>query len=124
MGVVAACFHAQQAAEKYLKAYLSLKCVDFPFLHNLAALVEICKGEDETFGEIREVAESLTPCAVEARYDEDFWPDLDTARKAVQQAHAISSSRVRLHVAVLRIELSALPLKSKHPHLCVQGKSR
>ena len=67
-----ACFHAQQAAEKYLKAYLSMKQMDFPFLHNLAALVEICKGEDETLGQIRQSAESLTPYAVEARYDEDF----------------------------------------------------
>ncbi len=58
-----ACFHAQQAAEKYLKAFLSWRQVDFPFLHNLAALVEICKGEDESFGEIRSPAERLTPWA-------------------------------------------------------------
>lgn len=84
-----ACFHAQQAAEKHLKAYLSLKRIDFPFLHNLAALVEICEGEDEAFGAIRKPAESLTPYAVEARYDEDFWPDLNTARTAVRQADEI-----------------------------------
>ena len=84
-----ACFHAQQAAEKYLKAYLSLKQVDFPYLHNLAALVEICKGEDETFGEIREAAQTLTPYAVAARYDEDFWPDLETALGATRLAGEI-----------------------------------
>ena len=84
-----ACFHAQQAVEKYLKAYLSLKQVAFPFLHNLAALVEICKCEDDAFAGIRERAESLTPYAVEARYDEDFWPDLDTTRDAVRQAGEI-----------------------------------
>jgi len=84
-----ACFHAQQAAEKYLKAYLSLSGVDFPFLHNLAALVEICGNQDESFAEIREPAKTLTPYAVEARYDEDFWPDLDTTREAVQQATAV-----------------------------------
>lgn len=84
-----ACFHAQQAAEKYLKAYLSLRQVDFPLLHNLAALVEICKGEDESFSQVRPSAESLTPYAVEARYDEDFWPDLETAGIAVQRAAEI-----------------------------------
>ena len=84
-----ACFHAQQAAEKYLKSYLSLKQVDFPFLHNLAALVEMCRSEDETFGQIRGPAESLTPYAVEARYDEDFWPDVETAREAARQAGEI-----------------------------------
>jgi HEPN domain-containing protein len=84
-----ACFHAQRAAEKYLKAYLSLRQVDFPLLHNLAALVEICKGEDDSFGQVRPSAESLTPYAVEARYDEDFWPDLETARIAVRRATEI-----------------------------------
>lgn len=31
----AACFHAQQAAEKALKAYLTSIAVQFPFVHNL-----------------------------------------------------------------------------------------
>ena len=86
-----ACFHAQQAAEKYLKAYLSLKQVNFPYLHNLAALVEICKGEDDTFGEMRDAAETLTPYAVEARYDDDFWPDLETTLKATRLAGEIGA---------------------------------
>jgi len=86
-----ACFHAQQAAEKYLKAYLSLKRVNFPHLHNLAALVEICKGEDDTFGEIREAAETLTPYAIEARYDDDFWPNLETTLKATTLAGEIGA---------------------------------
>jgi HEPN domain-containing protein len=84
-----ACFHAQQAAEKYLKAFLALRQVTFPFVHNLAALVEICKGEDEGFGEVRAFAETLTPYAVEARYDDEFWPDVNTAREAVRQAEAV-----------------------------------
>ena len=81
-----ACFHAQQAAEKYLKAYLSSNKRDFPFIRNLAALVEMCKGADESFSQISEPAQLLTPYAVSARYDEDFWPDPDTTREAVQQA--------------------------------------
>lgn len=84
-----ACFHAQQASEKFLKAYLALKQVDFPFLHNLAALVELCKGENASFAKIREPAASLTPYAVEARYDDDFWPDLATTREAVRQTVGI-----------------------------------
>ena len=31
----AACFHAQQGAEKYIKAYLTAQDVDYPFIHNL-----------------------------------------------------------------------------------------
>jgi HEPN domain-containing protein len=33
-------FHAQQAAEKALKAILILEGVDFPFTHNLQRLIE------------------------------------------------------------------------------------
>lgn len=84
-----ACFHAQQAAEKYLKSYLALCNVDFPPLHNLAALVEICKGEDESFGQMRPSAESLTPYAVAARYDDEFWPDVETTGIAVRRATEI-----------------------------------
>jgi HEPN domain-containing protein len=37
-----ACFHAQQAAEKYLKGLISLCGVDFPYTHNLIALNDVC----------------------------------------------------------------------------------
>ena len=40
----AACFHAQQAAEKLLKAYLIWREVDFPFTHNLSTLLLRCQG--------------------------------------------------------------------------------
>ncbi|MBI2442051.1 MAG: HEPN domain-containing protein [Lentisphaerae bacterium] len=85
----AVCFHAQQAAEKLLKAYLTAFDVHFPFVHNLEQLVDICADHDETFGEIRETAQRLTPFAVGARYDEDFWPALNTAREAARQAGKI-----------------------------------
>lgn len=103
-----ACFHAQQAAEKYLKSYLSLNRVDFPFLHNLSALVEICRSEDETFVKIRAPAESLTPYAVEARYDEDFWPDVNTAREAVRQAGEIRAFLLSKLPDSLRQSLAAI----------------
>ena len=35
-------YHAQQCAEKYLKAYLVSRGVDFPYTHNIARLVELC----------------------------------------------------------------------------------
>jgi HEPN domain-containing protein len=35
-------YHAQQCAEKCLKAYLVFKGVDFPFTHNISALLELC----------------------------------------------------------------------------------
>jgi len=34
--------HAQQAAEKYLKSFLSFHDRPFPYTHNLADLTELC----------------------------------------------------------------------------------
>ena len=36
--------HAQQCAEKYLKSYLVLRCVDFPYTHNISRLLELYFG--------------------------------------------------------------------------------
>jgi HEPN domain-containing protein len=86
-----ACFHAQQAAEKVLKAYLCSLAVDFPFIHNLEKLVEACGKHDPSFLSIKSLAQGLTPYAVELRYDEEFWPSPETAREAVGAAAAIKA---------------------------------
>jgi HEPN domain-containing protein len=44
-----ACFHAQQAAEKYLKAFLTYHEAPFPYTHNLSKLVELCAQIDSDF---------------------------------------------------------------------------
>ena len=78
----AACFHAQQSVEKYLKAFLIQSGANFPFTHNLAKLIEICEGVDESFHSLLSVVESLTPYAIEVRYDSEFWPDEHVAQEA------------------------------------------
>lgn len=85
----AACFHAQQAAEKLLKAYLTAFDVRFPFVHNLEQLVDICASRDSRFNEVREAAQRLTPYAVELRYDDDFWPSAEIAQRATRNAGTI-----------------------------------
>jgi HEPN domain-containing protein len=84
-----ACFHAQQATEKSLKAYLTAHNVDFPFTHNLEKLVELCSANDAAFLSIKGLAQSLTPYAVELRYDAEFWPPTTTARQAMDSAITI-----------------------------------
>ena len=64
-----ACFHAQQAAEKCIKAYLTAHEVEFPFIHNLEKLVELCARVDGSFMTIKTPAQELTPYAVELRYE-------------------------------------------------------
>jgi HEPN domain-containing protein len=78
----AACFHAQQAVEKYLKAYLIDRQREFPFTHNLSKLLSECVAFDPGFSELDGTIAPLTPYAVELRYDEQFWPTLEAARQA------------------------------------------
>jgi HEPN domain-containing protein len=84
-----ACFHAQQAAEKCLKAYLTAYEIDFPFVHNLEKLVEKCAQRDPSFLSLKASSQELTPYAVELRYDDEFWPTLETARQAFDTALTI-----------------------------------
>ncbi|MEL6350782.1 MAG: HEPN domain-containing protein [Cyanobacteria bacterium J06627_28] len=85
----AATFHAQQAAEKYLKGYLAFRGVtNIPKTHNLVALNKLCRdcGDDLNL-EIAMLSE-LTIYAVDTRYDLDFSPDMnliESASLAVQQ---------------------------------------
>jgi HEPN domain-containing protein len=90
-----ACFHAQQAAEKYLKAYMTSRGLEFPFVHNLEKLIEICAETEADFLTIRLVGADLTPYAVELRYDDEFWPDMATARHAYAAALAIKELVLR-----------------------------
>jgi HEPN domain-containing protein len=78
----AACFHAQQAAEKYLKAFWTYHGRQFPFTHNLAELVELCAAVDPSFRSLASVSR-LTPYAVELRYDDAFAPSLAVAQEAL-----------------------------------------
>jgi len=61
-------FHAQQAVEKSLKAVLASRGVDFPFTHNLAALLQLCEDVGIDVPADLEEADLLTPYAVAARY--------------------------------------------------------
>lgn len=78
------CFHSQQSAEKCLKAFLVAHKINFPSLHNLEKLIELCSQKDPAFMKLKTAAQNLTPYAVESRYDDDFWPTFDTASEAVR----------------------------------------
>ena len=76
------CFHAQQSAEKYLKAFLTYHEKSFPYTHNLAELVELCAAIDPQFDSLASIAAALTPFAVRLRYDDSFWPTETVAKEA------------------------------------------
>jgi HEPN domain-containing protein len=84
-----ACFHCQQAAEKALKAWLIAHDVDPPKTHELKDLIALSTSIECRFNEFLTDADALTEYAVERRYDADFWPTLDQARTALEQAQRI-----------------------------------
>ena len=63
-----ACFHCQQCAEKYVKAFLVEHNIDFPRNHNLMQLLELCLQVDKDFVSIRSHLQSLEHYAVTIRY--------------------------------------------------------
>ena len=79
-------YHAQQCAEKYLKAFLVLRGIDFPFTHNIARLLELCSERADWADTIKD-AEELTPFAITARYPGDDEPVSEPeARRAIEIA--------------------------------------
>lgn len=61
------CFHAQQAVEKYLKAFLCSRNVQFPNTHDLAKLGTLIPAAADIKIQIEDLAH-LTPYAVSSRY--------------------------------------------------------
>lgn len=82
-------YHAQQCAEKCLKAFLVLRDVDFPFTHNLAHLLDLCATHGAWAATLRD-AEELTPFAITARYPgEDEEVTRAEALRAIETAERV-----------------------------------
>lgn len=77
----AVCFHAQQAAEKYLKALLQESGANVPRTHNLIDLLNLCLPFDSTLSLHRDLFVALDRYAVLYRYPGDS-ADREEARSA------------------------------------------
>jgi HEPN domain-containing protein len=64
----AACFHAQQCAEKYLKARLQEDGIAFSRTHDLASLLDLLLSVEPSWAVMRSDLDRLTSYAVEFRY--------------------------------------------------------
>lgn len=84
------CFHCQQQAEKYLKAYLALKDARFEKSHQLDYLLYLCETLDKSFNELTSAIEYLADFYTETRYPGDI-PEfsLSEAKKAYESAIVI-----------------------------------
>lgn len=91
-------FFCQQAAEKYLKAFLIASGEAPPRTHDVDVLVEMCAAVDPAFEQLQPQVEGLTEFAVIFRYPEE-WSDEAAAMGSLTQAElvrALVRQRLRL----------------------------
>lgn len=88
------CFHCQQMAEKYLKAFLIEKNIEFPRTHSIEFLLEKCSSVNSVFKKLD--SGNLTEYGVMVRYADDFYiPEPTEMKEQVEKSEAIRST-VRL----------------------------
>lgn len=82
-----ACYHAQQTAEKCLKAILTAASQLFPRTHDLVTLYALCPGEGRAFALDQRELIALTPYATGVQYPGFLAsPSIADARRAILMA--------------------------------------
>ncbi|KHK00539.1 HEPN domain-containing protein [Desulfovibrio sp. TomC] len=77
------CFHAQQAAEKYLKAFLVAQGALPPRSHDLIALLALCVEFTPDLTALETSCRSLAYFGTASRYPDDIYePDEEDGRQA------------------------------------------
>jgi len=86
----AAGFHAQQAAEKYLKALLVHHQIEFPKSHDLGELLDLLAPVEEPLALSLSEVTALNPYSVDMRYPAET-PEMsgDEAQRAVKLARRV-----------------------------------
>ncbi|MBU2575439.1 MAG: HEPN domain-containing protein [Elusimicrobia bacterium] len=94
-----ACFHAQQCAEKYLKAVLSMLGLAVPRIHDLLALAPILKKHGFPCAKLEKSFRTLNHFAVEIRYPgfSATVSEAGTALNAMKKVVVLSESFLRKH---------------------------
>lgn len=83
------CFHCQQAAEKYLKAFLVSKLSVPQRTHDIRTIINECCKLDPNFEKLNSCS-YLSNYAVESRYPDNYYlPDKEETGKAYSDAKSI-----------------------------------
>lgn len=90
-------FHAQQCAEKSLKAFLVSHNRQIPYTHNIGILLEICATVLPSLAHKLKEAYKLSPYAITARYPvEDEEVDQRDALEAIRIAEKVNREILEL----------------------------
>ena len=80
------CFHCQQTAEKYLKAFIFLHDIEPEKTHDLSELVTKCEKFNSSFSILRSKLRYLTKYGVIPRYPNDLNITNEDMKTAIQYA--------------------------------------
>ncbi len=84
----AACFHAQQCAEKYLKGQLQEQSIPVPKTHDLGKLLDLLLPTHSLWAALQPALDTLSVYAVDFRYPGDS-ADKEEAREAVKLCRSV-----------------------------------
>ena len=85
-----AAYHAQQCAEKALKAYLLCNNIQFQKTHDLEILLEQCVTKNQFFRQLERTVIVLNPYAVYTRYpDDQYTIDREEAVESINLAKEV-----------------------------------
>lgn len=92
----AVCFHAQQCAEKYLKAVLQANDKNIPKIHNLIELMALCLPIDPSFEMLRADLIIMERYSVRVRYPGESAEKVDAqaALKSVKVVREFISQKL------------------------------
>ena len=83
------CFHCQQAAEKYLKAFIVYNDQEPPKTHDLTELVKLCSNYNADFSTLLQKCEYLIPFAIRTRYPSASDPNDEETKRSLVYARDI-----------------------------------
>ena len=86
------CFHFHQAAEKYLKAFIVARDLEFQRIHDLLVLWKLCSAAEPGFGEIQDDCKFLNRFYIDTRYPV-HWPTNYTKEEALKAKSACGKVR-------------------------------
>lgn len=89
-------FHCQQCIEKYLKALLVLKRIDFPKTHDLIELLEIALKKEPLLEIYRTDLRILNPFSVQFRYPGEG-ATLEDAKQALKAMKRVRKFFIERH---------------------------
>lgn len=94
-----ACFHAQQAVEKYLKGFLAHHEIHVRKIHDLESLLEECENINHSFKDFHDAILFLSQFYIESRYPDDYiefsHKDAEKALKAAQKIKEFVLKKIR-----------------------------